>query len=436
MTEKQRASGRDKVEKALVANDFLNGGLANADRRNAFETFVRGTNDMMNLADIEFTKTLRVQHDKEWIGRRVLEAGTEATTFTNNKEPDYDGGTTTLVKLTGQYKVSYEALVENIEGKGYQAGLTRRFMEKAAYDISDIAVNGDTSSIDTFYAKFNGFYKKSDDAYVIDAEGNTINRNIFYAGFEGLPREARRRKNQLKWFGNTLLQSNWRQVYGDRATLGGDSATRGIPQSPDGIDFMTCDEIAENLSVGYTSAKYGEHIGTVQDMFVLAATNNAITINVTIDGAASGNTALTATAGSYTAPELAAHLNAACATAGIAEVFHAYDGKLSVKTTKTGLTQIVEIVAVANSMYTTVGFTAASYEGAAASAAGTDTRGTYAWLTMPQNFKIYLLENFRTYWKYEQEEDEYVFTTHFFMNTRIIDPTAMVRVDNIRLMHH
>lgn len=436
-TDKAKEAGMRRIEKALTSSDFLNGGLANADRKNMFERYLRGTNDMMNLADIEFTDTLRVQYDQEYIGRRFLESGIEATTFTDIKEPDFNDGTITLKKFTGAYTISYESLIENIEKKEYQPRLTASYMQKAAYDMSDMAVNGDTGSSDTFYQKFNGFAKLADSAYVIDAEGNTISRNVFYQGFRALPKEVRRQKPNLRWFSNTLLQTDWREVYGDRATGQGDASTIGTTFSPDGIPLVTCDEMADSESVAYTSATYGEHIGTVYGPFVItASSNDAITLNQTIDGAASGNTALTATAGTYTAPELAAHLNAKAVAGGLTACFAARDGKLVVRTTKSGTTQSIEVVAVANSMYTTVGFTAATYSGAAASSSGTINRGTYALLTLPENFKIYIKEDFRTYWEYVPRSDEYEFTTHFFMNVRLKDYTACVKVDNIRLLDY
>jgi hypothetical protein len=435
--DKAKADGKQKIEKALTASDFLSGGLANADRKNEFERMLRGTNDMMKIAKIEYTDTLRVQHDKQYIGRRVLEAGVEATTFTDIKEPDYSTGTTTLAKVTGAFTVSYETLLENIEKKGYLASLTRDFMEKAASDISDLAVNGDTASADTFYAKIDGFYKRAENSYIVDANGATVSKDLFYAGFRGLPKEARRKKSQLKWFANTLLQTDWREVYGDRATLGGDAATIGQTFSPDGIPLVTCDEIADDISVGYTAVTFGEHTGTVYDAFKLVtATNCAITINQTIAGAASGNKALVATAGTYSAPELANHLNVLAVAAGLTACFSAVNGKIRIRTTKSGALEDIEVVAVANSMYTTIGFTAGHYPGVAPAVAGTINRGTYAFLTMPANLVIYIKEEFRTSTEYIARSDEYAFTTHFFVNTRIVDPAALVRVDNVRLLDY
>jgi len=435
-TNKTRDKLHAKVVKGLESNDFLNGGLAYADRKDEFETYVRGTSDLMKVADIEFTDTLRVNFDQEYLGRRVLQVGTEAATFTDTKKPDFGKSSLELKKFTGGYDISWETLVENIEKKDYQAHLTQIFMQKAATDLGDAAVNGDTTSGIPFYAQFDGWAKLANGGYIVDAAGNTISRNVFYNGFRELPKEVRKRKSQLRWFANTLLQTDWREVYGDRATLGGDSATRGSLISPDGIPIVTCDEFADDISVGYTSATYGKQIGTVQDSFVIPSTNTAITIDVTIDGAASGDKALTVTAGTYTAPKLAAHLNTLCVAASVAEVFTAYDGKLVIKTTKTGSTQSVKVTAVASSIYTIVGFTAQTDSGTDPSGTGTIDNGTFSILTIPNNFKFYMKENFRTYYEYDIDTDEWKFRTHFHANARIKDTSALSKVINIRLKNY
>jgi len=439
-TEKSRESGRARIEKQLLAADFVNGGLATPDRKKRFETHLRGTNDMMGLADIQFTAAgvMRVTVDKEYLGRDVLGVGTENVAFAGITEPDYSHSDVQLHKMTGGFDISYEAMLENLESKNYVAGLTDRFMEKAAYSVSDWMVNANTVSGATPKDLLtDGFHALSDSAYILDAQGSEISRNLFHAGFGALPKEARRRKSQLKWFANTLLQNNWVEVYGDRATVGGDTATRGQVISPDGIPFVICDEIADNIAVGYTAAIFGAHVGTAFDTFVLTAANNAFTLTTIVAGGPPvGPSALVVTPGTYTAPELANALNVLAVAAGNPAVFSALDGKLKVRTTVTGVTSSVAVVAVANSMYATVGMTAAVYPGAAASTTGSINQGTYMWLTMPANFRVYISEEFRTYWEYVPRRDAYMFTTHVIAEPYLVDPTAMVRVENIRLKNY
>lgn len=436
-TDKQKITLKAKIEKALTSSDFLNGGLHDADRTNKFETYIRGTSDMMALADIEFLSTLRANFDQEYLGRKVLRAGVaEATTFSDVTEPEYGKSSLTLKKFTGGYDVSWETMVENIEKKDYQAKLTAIFMEKCAKDLGDIAVNSDTASGTPVLNQFDGWAKLANGGYIVDAGGNTISRNVFYNGYRELPVEVAKRRSDLRWYANTLLQTDWREVYGDRATMGGDSATMGSMISPDGIRIATCDEFARDLSVGYTSATYGKQMGSLQDAFVLTTITNAITITTIIDGGAPNTDTLTMTAGTYTAPELANALNVASVAVANAAVFGAYDGKLYVQTTKSGAGQSVEVVAVAHDMYTVVGFAPGTASGVAASAAGTINNGTFAILSIPNNFKFYMHDQFRSSYEFVNRDDAYQFTTQMYGNCRIKDTSALTKVTNIRLMNY
>lgn len=440
MTEKQQVKWRERIEKALITNDFLNGGRLDPVRQQRFENLIRGTNDMMSNADLRFVDRLRVTVDEEHFGRHVLRAGVGEATApgipADLRKPAFNRRAANLQKVSGFMNVSFEALVENIDQPDYDAKLVDRFMQKAANDISYVAVNGNTGSGDPLLSALDGFYPLSDNAYVYDAEGAVISKRLFHGAFRALPKEVRRRKDQLKFVANTLLQDNWVDVYGDRATVGGDAATRGEVVSPNGIRFMTCDEIDSDISVGYTAATYGKHVGTVYDLFTFTAANNIFRLQVTVAGVVGANITLTIPVGAYTAPELAAELNAQMVTAGEPEVFYAVDGRLYVRTVNTGVNDAVLLIANANSAYATLGMTVANYPGAAAAAGGAINNGTYMWLTMPENFRVYLLDNVRTSWGYQPRSDMYEFTLHYYLAPHIVDYASMVRVDNVRLIDY
>ncbi len=434
-TKKIHDRWKAKIEKALETSDFLNGGRLNAKQESKFQDFLRGVSDFTKYADIRFTDQLRGTVDRQHLGRHILSAASEYTTFTAIREPSFSDGAYSLNKLAGGFDLSYEILIENIEKKNYKTHLINIFMEKAASDIAYVAVNGDTNSSDTLLITMDGFYKKSENGTLYSNGSAEISRRTFLAGYRSLPKEVRRRKGELRWFMNSTLNSDWGEVLGDRATNLGDSAVQGRFNAPDAIPVLISDEMSDTISVGYTSATYGRHVATLTDPYSLVSgASDAITINVTIDGAASGNKALTVATDTYTAPQLANVLNVACVAASVAEVFTTDgEGHLVTRTTKTGSTQSVEIVAVANDMYTLVGFTATTYAGTDASASGTINNGTYMWLTYPANFRIYILNRIRSTYVYQPREDGWEFTMYYYMDPYLVDETAITRVDDIRM---
>lgn len=434
-TSKTKERWKAKIEKALVTSDFLNGGKLNPKQQKSFQDLLRGVSDMTKHADIRFTDQINGVVDRQHLGRTVLVGASEYTTFVDVREPSFSKGTYALKKLVGGFDVSYETMIENIEKKNYKGHLTSMFMKKAASDIALVSVNGDTGSADPLLSQMNGFYKLSDYGIQYSNGGAEISRRSFLAGYRALPKEVRRKKSQLRWFMNSVLHSDWEEALGYRATAMGDTAVGGIAPAPSKIPILISDEMSDTISVGYTSATYGKHVGTVADSFVfVTGTNDAITVDITIDGAASGDQAFLVAAGTYTAPQLARTLNIACAAAGVAEVFHTDgEGHLVIRSTKTGLTQAVKVTAVANDIYGTIGFVANTYTGTAPSAAGTIDNGTFMWLTIPENFRIYIYSQIRSSYEYKARKDGWEFTMYYMMDPYLVDETAIVRVDDIRL---
>ena len=161
-TSKIKRRWKERVEKALVTSDFINGGQLNPKQQKRFEDRLRGVSDMTKHADIKFVDQMSGIIDRQHLGRPVLMGATEYTTFTEIKEPSYSKGSYALKKLVGGFDVSYEAMIENIEKKNYKSHLIDIFMGEAVSDISNVSVNGDTGSADPLLSQMNGFYKQSD----------------------------------------------------------------------------------------------------------------------------------------------------------------------------------------------------------------------------------------------------------------------------------
>ncbi|MBT8348262.1 MAG: hypothetical protein HKP62_02300, partial [Sulfurovum sp.] len=107
-------------------------------------------------------------------------------------------------------------------------------------------------------------------------------------------------------------------------------------------------------------------------------------------------------------------------------------GRIVISSPTTGAASEVEIQAVANDCYTTLGLTAAVTSGAAAGS-NSINYGTYMLLTNPMNFRVYVLDNFRTYWEYKPRSDRWEFTFHHYMQPHILWPMACVRAENIKI---
>ena len=186
------------------------------------------------------------------------------------------------------------------------------------------------------------------------------------------------------------------------------------------------------LWINYVAEEEGSawrNTATVAGAYTLTSTSN--TIKIDIDNA--GANALTITAGTYRAVELAAAINAALvALAEPAVCTVDPTGHLVFTSPTTGAASEIDIQANANNMYTVVGLTVAAVAGAAA---GTNTvpQGTYMWLTAPRNFWVGLLGNLRIYWEYVARSDLWELTIYSESIAHLRDPDACIRVDDITL---
>lgn len=433
----EKRSGVAEVNKALETSSFLNGGRLDAKQEKTYKDFIRGTNDMMGAVDIQFTDQMRGKIDKIFFGQNVLSAATENTAFTALVDPTFKDDEYSLAKLGGGFNISYEVMVENIEKKNFKSSLINKYLKKAASDVSWVAVNGDTGSADPLLSSMNGFYKLSDNGHIYDANGAEISRAVFHSSFRTMPVEFRRDKSSLRFFANSILQNDYQEVLGNRATGYGDvNAQGGTLTKAIGVPFLNCDEIKDDYSVAYGAATRAEVIGTKQDTFKIVTGSND-QAEIDIDNTEAGApTAITIPAGEYTANELAATMNTLLAAIGPPAqpegVSTDGKGRIRIYSPTTGGASEVEIQAVANNCYTTLGLTVAVTTGSAAGA-NTIDYGTYMFLTDPANFRVYLLDQFRTDYSYVPRSDRWEFTMYHYMKPHIMEPMGLVRTDNIKL---
>lgn len=429
-----KASLNEKVHlinKALETSDFLNGGRLDRKQARVYEEFIRGTNDMMQNVDLRFIDRLRGKIDYMGFGGHVLQSHSEWTNFTGQTEPAFKDREYNLQKLSGGFDISFETMIENIEQENFRGHLITSFLKNAANDVSYVAVNGDTTSGDSLLQAMDGFYVLSAGGHIYDAQGAEVSRSLWHKAYRTMPKEFRR-KNSLNWFMNSVLQDDYVEVLGNRATALGDTnvGMSGTISKIIGIPVRTVDEILDNYAVDYSSATHAEVTGTEQGWFTITTgSNDTVKLDVDNDGAVT----VTLTAGEHSAVEIASQINTALAAAGSDEVAKTDgNGRLVLKSLTTGASSEIDIQAVANDAYTTLGLTVATTTGDAAGS-NSINYGTYALLSNPMNFRVYVNREFRTNWTYDEDYDGWKFRFHHYMQPVIVWPEACVRADGIKL---
>jgi hypothetical protein len=133
----------------------------------------------------------------------------QANIGTTNGEP-LGGG-----QVTGQFKETILALIA----------------ERAAYDIEELVINGDTSSSDSYLAQFDGVLElASSGGHSVDVSAlstTTISREMFKKGVQGMPSQYMRRPMDMVHYVSPANEIEYRDQVASRQSVYGDSTIQG-----------------------------------------------------------------------------------------------------------------------------------------------------------------------------------------------------------------
>jgi hypothetical protein len=97
--------------------------------------------------------------------------------------------------------------------------------ERAALDLEELCLLGDTGSADPYLALFDGYLKLAN-SNVVNA-GATISKNVFKAGLKAMPSKYLRNRTALSHFVSVNNESEYRDTFANRATALGDASVQG-----------------------------------------------------------------------------------------------------------------------------------------------------------------------------------------------------------------
>ena len=421
--------------KALASSALSTGGLLLPEQSDQFISQVRGSSDLFNHIDLQMVDNPRSYIDSFYISDVVTKAYTEGALATETATPVMGQDEYETVEVYAAIDINHKTLTRNIMKDTFADFVVDKVIEAMGYDLAYASVQGDSSGGDPLLSAFDGLWKLSDSSHVLSANGAEVDFPIFAGAYNKFPDKKKRRlQSNLRWIAHNRLWTDWNYKLTPRADgLGAAALSASNPMvNPLGIAPLVCNEIQTNLSSTYTSATPAEHRCTVKGPFKLTATANTISLNVNGGGA----TVHTITAGVYRAPALKKLLNdslIAASDPAIVDVDQV--GRLVFRTSTTGVGASIIIAAPANDMLSAIGATAATYSGAAA---GANTRpyGTYMWLTDPKNFWVGMLNSLRIFWEFVPRYNKWQLTVYTELVPHIMDPDAVVRVDDIMLVDY
>lgn len=229
------------IKKADIAlSDLANdGGLLNPEMT---DRFIRTLIDEPTIINRARTVTMNAptrKINKIGFGSRILRPATSHTALdaADRSKPDLSQIQLDTEEVIAEVQIPYDVLEDNIEGGNINAGMTSGagglhativtlMAQRAALDLEELLLLGDTGSGDPYLALLDGYLKRST-SHVVDAGGATIDKSLLKAGVKAMPDKYLRNRAALAHMVSVDNDTEYRDTYASRQTALGDNMLQG-----------------------------------------------------------------------------------------------------------------------------------------------------------------------------------------------------------------
>lgn len=235
------ATNQEIIKKADIALADLsaNGGLLNPEQTNKFIRVLIDSPTLLNAARVVAMRAPQQNINKIGFGERIMRPAVSGVALSSG---DRAKPTTSQVQLNtkeviAEINIPYDVLEDNIEGGnigtalqtgagGLHGTIVQLIAERAALDLEELCLLGDTASGDPYLALLDGYLKLAT-AHVVNAGGATINKNILKAGVKAMPDKYLRNRAALGHWLSVDNETEYRDTYASRQTALGDNQLQG-----------------------------------------------------------------------------------------------------------------------------------------------------------------------------------------------------------------
>lgn len=238
---------KELLQKAdlAVADLTANGGLLSPEQSDTFIRNMIAQPTLLNTARVVRMNAPQMKVNKIGFGQRILRpapASGTALAAVDRSAPTTSQITLTSKEVIAEINLPYDVIEDNIErgtigtrnpetgGIAATGGLKDTIMalisERAALDLEELALLGDTASADTYLALADGYLKQAV-TNVVDAGGAPISKAVFKAGIKTMPDQYLRNRAALRHYVSIDNETEFRDSLANRETALGDANLQG-----------------------------------------------------------------------------------------------------------------------------------------------------------------------------------------------------------------
>lgn len=233
------ASNQEIVKKADIAlSDLATAGRLSVDQTDRFIRTLIDQPTLLNSVRTVAMGTPEMKINKIGFGSRILRPAVSATALASGDRVKPDLGSVTLntKEVIAEVRIPYDVIEDNIErgniavgaetgAGGFHQTIVDMIAERAALDLEELAIRGDTTSGDAYLALQNGYLKLAT-ANVVNVAG-AFSKEAVKAALKATPDKYLRNRAAMQHFLSIDNETEMRDVYANRATALGDSQIQG-----------------------------------------------------------------------------------------------------------------------------------------------------------------------------------------------------------------
>lgn len=236
MTTNNATIARADIALAQLAS---NGGLLDAEQTNTFIDMVLDQPTILKQVRQVRMTAPEMKINKIGLSGRLLRAavqtggaednGTNSRYLPKNQR---SAPTTSQIEMAtreviAEVRIPYEVLEDNIEGQALEAHIMRLIAERAALDLEELALFGDTANAtDSFLALQNGWLKRFT-AHIVDNAGGGANDELITDALLAMPQQYLRFLPQMRAFISQANKIKFQASRIARQTALGDASVQG-----------------------------------------------------------------------------------------------------------------------------------------------------------------------------------------------------------------
>mgnify|MGYP005842491885 CR=1 FL=1 len=226
----------EAVQRAMLALSDLqsDGGMLNPEQNDTFIRLLIDQPTMINQVRAVPMAGPSMELNKIGFGSRILRAARQATSGDGRAltEAERSKPTTSKVQLDtkeviAEIRLPYEVLEDNIERGDLENTILALIAERAALDLEELIISGDTAAVgDDYLALTDGVLKLATDN-VVDAASAGVSATLFNNMLKALPTRFRRNRAAMSFFVAPDVEQDYRLALSSRGTALGDDLLTG-----------------------------------------------------------------------------------------------------------------------------------------------------------------------------------------------------------------